>query len=326
MPRLFKILAVLFLSCLGVSEVSAQSDYRDQEVSIRNDNDVYLFGNKDRYYTNGITLNYRFEPKMGSFFRRRNTVDSVKFIVDFELSHRTYTPLGLKRSDFASFDRPYAGLAYFGVSLSRFWSPTIRFSYGLEVGVIGEYSGAEFFQKWYHSVLAFPEPLGWEHQIKNEPVLTSKFEFNKQLVIFKGGMDVVSSTNLRLGSAFLDGTQRLDLRFGKIQPLHRSGFKNAILGKWSDYFRNNTYFFVGYGIQYVYHNTLIEGSLWGDESPHTEEVEPWVQHMRAGIAFNAPTSSFKIIYNRLSEEIVDALDHSYISLELIFRIRPKEDR
>ena len=326
MPRIIKISFVFFFCSLLIPEVNAQSDYRDQEVSFRNDNDVYLFDNRDRYYTNGISLNYRFEPKMGSFFRRRNRVDSVKFIVDLELSHKIYTPQGIRRSDFSFFDRPYAGLAYVGVSVAQFWTPTIRFSYGLEAGIIGEYAGAQFFQEWHHSILGLPEPLGWEHQIKNEPILTSKFEFNKQFVIFKEGMDVISSTNLRLGSAFLDGTQWVDLRFGKIQPLNRSGFKNAILGKWSDYFRNNTYFFAGFGVQYVHHNTLIEGSLWGDESPHTEEVEPWVRHIRGGLAFNAPTSTFKITYNRLSREIVDARNHAYVSLEFIFRIRTKAAR
>ena len=66
-------------------------------TSIANENDVYTFRNQDKYYSNGLLFHYRFVPERGKWLSSKST--NTKFIVDFELIHKFFTPQDIRFED-----------------------------------------------------------------------------------------------------------------------------------------------------------------------------------------------------------------------------------
>jgi lipid A 3-O-deacylase len=319
-----KAVSILFVLFLPIV-MSGQTSYRDQELAIVFENDVFLLQNKDQYYSNGMIINYRFIPGLSNVFRGKSN-DSIKHIISFELAHKFYTPFDIKRTDVRTFDRPYSGTLNAYAGITKFSSKDVAWTYGLELGIVGKASGAEAFQTWYHAWANFPEPQGWEYQIKNELYLNLKGEFNKQFFLLPRTIDVVTYSKITLGSTRFNVDNGFDLRFGRLQSINQSAFKNSLIGKGSEKFVGHNYIFVGLGAEYVVHNTLIEGSIWSDKDPHTEEVVNWVKHLRVGWALNSANTTFKMTYYYLSEEVVGADVHGYIGFELDLRFKPSKRR
>jgi len=316
------IVLLLFIFC-AVNGLHGQQDYFDQEFAIANENDVYVFKNTDRYYSNGILLHYRFLPKTNNWLGKRRNLNN-KRIVDIELSQKFYTPLDLTLRNIEDFDRPYAGWLYGGITISDFYSANQRLEYGLELGTTGRPSGAEAFQTWYHATVGFPTPRGWGFQIAPELALNLKAKYQCQWVISEGKLDLVTSTSAMLGSAFTNVIQNVDLRWGRLQPLNQSGFANALIGERAGDFRNHFYLFSGYGYQWTMHDITIQGSLWNDKSPHTEEIFSSVRHFRVGWAASSPNTTFRMTYHWLSEEVKGANNHDYVGIELLLRFKPRK--
>lgn len=318
--RFFFFLALLFAFASGLY---AQADYYHQELSITTENDVYLLQNTDRYYSNGALIHFRFIPDKSSFLGISHK-EEVKRIIEIELSQKFFTPKDLTLTDFAEYDRPYAGWLYTGLTISDFVKPNQLLSYGVELGVVGDISGADGFQTWYHRNFGFPEPQGWDFQIRNELVFNLKANYSYQVPLLKNSIDLITSTSAMLGTGFINARQQVDVRFGKLQALDESVFKNAIIGRRRNGFDRHAYFFLGYGAQWVGHNITIQGSLWKDNSPHTEDVFLGIQRFRVGWAANSENTTFKMTYNWLSEEVKGAKVHSYIGFELLIRFRPRK--
>ncbi|MBO6662047.1 MAG: lipid A deacylase LpxR family protein [Roseivirga sp.] len=311
--RFLKAIAVA--SFLISINLSAQVEFRNKEVSITNENDVYLLMNFDKYYSNGVFLNYRWSPRGDS------TKGGVKRVYTLGLSHRFWTPqdVTITRSQF--YYRPYAGMLNVSYRDASFYGENSRLMYGVDAGVTGKPSGAQAFQEGYHNLFGFPDPEGWDTQISTGFVADFKLEFNYQFQLIPSEIDLVTSTSGSLGNAFTNLRQRVDLRFGNLKSLRHSSFFNALIGEGSDAIEKHSYFFAGYGIEAVGHNVTIEGHVFDDDSPITEEIVPWVRHLRLGFVTNTQHSTFRVLYNWLSREVkTRAGRHSYISFQLDLRL------
>lgn len=298
-------------------QLKAQDVFLNQEFSLANDNDFYLLQGSDRYYSNGLRAHYKWIPQNSM------AKDSTKLIFDVELSHKFYTPDDLLLTDVDDFDRPYAGMFYGGFNYHQYKKKTSRIMVGVDLGLIGQSTGAESFQEWYHNAVGFPDPQGWSYQIPNEFFVNLKAGLNRQYVLSPGRVDLISSTDFSLGTAFTHATQRLDLRIGRLQWLRNSAFTNALIGTQSSNIPRHNYLFLGYGFQYVFHNITIDGSIWNNDAPHTENAKQWVRHARFGFASSSDKATFKLTYNWLSPEINSTRNHAYLSLELLLRFGQK---
>lgn len=311
--------ALVFASFLISSSLIAQTKYRNREISVINENDVYTFLDVDRYYSNGILINYRFVSE-------RSVHDTIlpKMVFDIGIAQKFWTPQNLKIFNPENYFRPYAGLLYASFNVAEFPKKFSRFSYGANIGVIGRASGAQAFQEWYHRVFGFPKPQGWKNQIGNGFILDIHLEYNRQYELVPKRLDLIISSSMSLGSGFSNLRQRFDLRFGHLRALSESAFFNAIIGSGSNRLVNHHYFFLGYGLEGVLHNTTIEGHIFSNEEANAREIMPWVRHLRIGWATSSQSSTFKITFNWMSQEVRGkAGRHAYVGLELQIRLLPK---
>lgn len=323
MPAIYEYMRfhklILAASFLITSFSQAQTEFRNREFSITNENDVYLLLNNDKYYSNGVFLDYRFSPP--------SDTNTVKRVIGLGLAHRFWTPQDVTIANPELYWRPYAGLFSLRAESSGFYGENRRFMYGLEMGLMGKGSGAQAFQEGYHKLFGFPDPQGWDTQIASGFIIDFKLQYDYQFVLSPGLLDLISGTSVSVGNGFTNARQRLDMRIGKLRSLRYSSFFDALIGEGSDKVTTHNYFFLGYGIEVVGHNATIEGHAFGDDSPLTKSIVPWVRHLRLGFATNSETTGFRVVYNWLSEEVKGrAGRHAYISLELNLRMLPARSR
>ena len=137
----------------------------------------------DNNYTNGVGVSW--VSKSIDTYEERSLVrrwgESWSFLpfvgdsgyrtyVSWSLAQEMYTPDDIKLPNPPKDDQPYAGVLYLdnvvyakGERSTHAWQ--------LRVGVVGPSSQAENVQKWIHKVVGSDEPMGWDTQFPNEPVL-----------------------------------------------------------------------------------------------------------------------------------------------------------
>lgn len=304
---------IVLLSLMGwTSCLLAQKNTPSQSISIKNENDVYLLLGKDRYYSNGIFINYYWVPQAYD-----SETAEVKKIIDLGLKQQMWTPQSLLLSSFNEFDRPYAGLLLAQINISEFKRKDRRLSYGLELGTSGKASGNQAFQEFYHKTFGFFEPRGWEYQIPNAFVFNLKADYMRQFK-FSESADLISTSQVKLGTGFTNALQRVDLRLGQLRSLSTSSFANSFLGKDAHLTTKNNFIFFGYGLEFVLYNITLEGPM-NQEAMHTEEVAPWVHHFRMGYVGNTNKTTVKLTFNWLSSEVPGIKNHAYVGLAFFYR-------
>ena len=111
--RMLKFLWLLGLcvsACFSYAQDKITQPVFSRELSFTTENDAYLFGKHDAFYTNG-------------FFIRLSTAGSKKgnkIIQSWELGQMIYTPLIRKTIVPADIDRPYCGFLFGKYSRPRF--------------------------------------------------------------------------------------------------------------------------------------------------------------------------------------------------------------
>lgn len=171
----------LFLA-LGLLLFSSSSLAEQGVLTLRSDNDMYASGD-DRHYTSGTELHWSFIPEARHWTRRLGArlPDGLFGEVDgasYRLSHHIYTPEDINTSRLVEGDRPYAGVTLVGFSLHEnrqrgHWRQTSDLH--VDVGMVGQASGAQSIQREVHRFLEADMPRGWNNQLRNEPLLNAAY-------------------------------------------------------------------------------------------------------------------------------------------------------
>ena len=90
----------LLLLLFFTVEIFSQEKFT-KEFSIVTDNDLYISIEKDRYYSNGLFLSYRYIPTKFN--------ETQKKIITVTLGHQIYTPFKSTVVNKILHDRPFAG-------------------------------------------------------------------------------------------------------------------------------------------------------------------------------------------------------------------------
>lgn len=304
---------------LLVNKGLGQEVFRNQELTIRTDNDVYTFRDSDKYYSNGLIMAYRWIPSGKPFLVPKTISDSTKVIMETGLAHKFFTPKFLKNEAVEDFDRPYAGTITAEYHANYFKNEHLKWRYGLNLTLVGPATGAGDFQVWYHDLFNFPEPRGWDFQVPNELTVNLAGEFQRQVQLNPRSMDLMTTSSVMIGTGFTNLQQRADLRIGRLLTLNKSAYARSLIGGGTESVQKELFFFAGAGLEYVVQNITIQGSIWNDNAPHTEEITPLVMHLRMGLVTSNAQSTFRIVYHWLSSEVEAVGWHSYIGLELNLR-------
>jgi len=185
-------------------------------LSLTIENDV--FANDDNNYTSGAGWQWTSAPvetyREGSFYRR--VVDAASFLpavgdpdrahfASLALAHQIYTPRDIEDPDPREDDQPYAGLLHFNASLASRGERS-QHEYGVLLGVIGPAARGEQIQKFTHEIVGTDEPVAWDTQLANEPLVNLSYAYHRRLVPSRDGSGLdadLSSSVLATAGTYL---------------------------------------------------------------------------------------------------------------------------
>lgn len=184
--KIAKYAIVLFLIGLG-NQLMAQSINQDHSLRIYVDNDFLNFrgSGTDRYYTNGLRLDYFYTKEKKAKFPSSLllTISNENNIYGWGLAQFMFTPKHIDVKEIQYDDRPYAGALYAIHSLQSIDKVEhIKITTELYMGVIGPLSLTEQSQTWIHELIDYTKPQGWDTQIPNDILLNYNINIEKQLL------------------------------------------------------------------------------------------------------------------------------------------------
>lgn len=295
-----------------INNYSTLFDVRDSSYTrISYDND--LFRGTDRWYTQGIGIDvysFRFakNPLNGMLLRLKSS-DRDRYGIEF----RTHgcTPSTILSDSVLIGDRPYAGVFSLGVvRTSQQKERKLRLTSQFELGMIGPAALGKETQTGIHKITGDDLPLGWQHQIKNSPIV------NYMVRIEKGAP--FRLPKLITADVYLQG------KIGTFQTNLSSGFELA-LGRLNTPFTTSKhpYSFYAYSqssVTLVGYDASLMGGIINREGYFLSysELNSVVLRQHVGLVFGAPHFSIALNFAFISREIKQSLPHSWGGLRLTF--------
>lgn len=198
--------------------------------------------------------------------------------------HMMVTPDDITLDDPDPNDIPYSGLFYYVGSHLKVYA-NYADMVGVTLGFIGDDSGAETVQKFFHENFSGEYPQGWHHQLEDELVFKlSRERIWRGWVSPGGNTDLVFAANLNIGTLESSLGGYVMLRYGThlaksyaTSAYHRSRAINSVAfdGGWHAY--------AGLGARYLGNLIFTDGNTFKN-SPSVE-IDP------AKIGFTAGVSS-----------------------------------
>lgn len=262
-------------------------------LSLQVENDV--LGGTDRYYTNGLQLVWRSPstdlPAPLAWLDRQLAFLQGPGTLRWGLAagQSMFTPQNTQLANPDPRDRPYAGLLYGAVSLTRDTGTSLSIL-ELQAGVVGPASGAGWVQNEFHSRIGSPRSRGWSYQIHDEFVAAALLNRIWRVPLFDAGLvqgEFLPTAAISLGTIQTFAGAGGLLRFGRMldADFGPPRIRPALAG--SQFFQPTDrglgwYVFGGVEGRAVAYDITLNGNTWRD-SRHVDP-RPFVADFQAGLA------------------------------------------
>jgi len=291
------------------------------EISITSFNDDFVPPFGDRYFTNGLNITY--SRAMKGLFLWRNIISDkkAKAIIRFTIAQEIFTPKNITERNTSAYDRPYAGYLFTNISIDTFWESKTSLQLLLTAGIIGPKAGGRKVQVWWHKLINYSQPEGWETQIDNLPVINLGIKYRRSW-LKSNYFEALSTIGAEAGTGFNNLYTGAMVRAGGIKPMDYSAISASRLGGGivSDSVEKEWFLFLGLTNNFVIHNTLIEGGLFNPaKNEHTETAEFYLITIKTGIAYSTTVFTWKATVHQLSPEVAGGENHRYASLKTVVR-------
>ena len=284
-----------FFSILLFLSISVFSQQKfSKEFSFLTDNDLYVSKVKDRYYSNGMFLTYRYLTK--------DFKNLEKKIIELQIGHEIYTPYKSTVINVALHDRPFAAYLYGNVGILRVYKNEKILKTKLQIGVVGKSAFGEELQEAIHTIYNFRSPDGWKYQIRNTVAINFDTEYYKALGTNKTKhFDSNFVSKLRLGTIFSEASIGLMGRIGfkELQPIQNSiAFNTHLNNDVTSYVRGiESFLYYETSLTYVAYDATLQGSIFNNDSPVTFKPNAIRFDIELGYKFTAKRCNFGYSYH-----------------------------
>lgn len=227
----------------------------------------------------------------------------------FGVGQLLYTPTDRNRTDLIADDRPYAAALLLSFGYNARKGDRLRTTQ-LRLGMVGPSAFGEQVQNRWHDVIGSDRFDGWDHQLRDEPVLQLIHERRKRLGRRETpggwGWDLTRHWGGSLGNfatyANVGGEWRFGARlpddFGTA-PLRPAGENTSPVKEVADR-RWHGHVFVAVDARWVLHDITLDGNTF--KSSHSVDKRPMVADIGYGVALHRGHWRFALArYHRTRE-------------------------
>jgi hypothetical protein len=255
------ILAVVIPSL--AQEVAAQQA-RGKNTLFRMyvDNDFFAYRKEDGGYSNGLRFDlfYHRKKKPTSFLSNLllKAGDSAINTYSWSIMQIMITSNDITKEEWTKGDYPYSGSLFVTHALNSV-NPVEAYAIKTEwiAGIMGPEAGAGEVQTWFHDLIGHHRPMGWHHQMPTALLLNLNLGYEKMLYSPGRALEVLGGGEMYLGTMYIGLAFQSTIRFGKMTP-----YFAGLVNRYSSPRKFQAYFIVKPQLSLVFHNTLLEGSLF----------------------------------------------------------------
>lgn len=308
-----------FFFLLLLQSFSGRTQSYRNEFGLTSDNDSYLGQGSDKYYTNGLFLNFRHAAD-----QQHLKVGLEKKIYTFSLGQQMFNPYSGYAPDPAKQDRPFAGYLFAEAGLQLLYSNERILKTSVQIGTTGKNSLAEAGQKLLHRTFGFYDTGGWDQQIRSELAINAAVQYTQLLTRFAAeAVDVSLESYANLGTTFSGAGAGLLFRTGKINQLFNTAYTHAVISnqpKTKALVKQEIFFYARPLLNFVAYDATIQGSLFNNNSPVTFGTKPVVFSQLLGVNYSSQRFSADYSVTFKTREVKStAPAHQFGTISLAYR-------
>jgi len=239
------------------------------------DDDFFNIAGKgtDKGYTNGSRLDYFYLKShpdhlvIDKFFPRAGTAANDTY--SFSLMQLMFTPKDISTSIPDKTDWPYSGALFVTHGLHSF-NPTRQYSIESEltVGVMGPLSLAKQTQTWFHSLIGYTKPEGWQYQLPNDILLNLNVQGEKMIWSHRHAIELMGGGRIEAGTLADDISINLQFRIGHMEPYFNGYIPQYASGKHTGRHRLQYYLFASPYAQWWGYDALLQGGVFAGKGAY----------------------------------------------------------
>ncbi|MFI3290800.1 MAG: lipid A deacylase LpxR family protein [Opitutales bacterium] len=271
--KFLKYLIISLFLFTQISTFATENQYKNV-FSLDWQNDI---GFSDRYYTDAIKLSYTNKDKdwyatylQFEFLDLFLDFDNKTFFQSVSIGQDMYVGYDIENATPPLDDRPYSGFLYTTFTAHAMGENTLD-SFSITLGLTGKYSLAEDAQKFVHSIIDSPEPMGWDNQVGTHFGFVLTYQHARRLYTYKlsenFSMDLTGMGQVNLGNVLIDGSLKAMFRFGFNLPnsydfvnIDYANAKDVGIAENGDDW--HAYIFVGAKASAVAYDISLDGSTY----------------------------------------------------------------
>ena len=257
-----RVMLILVIASLSHGVAAQHLKRKNTLFRMYVDNDFFAYRKEDGGYSNGL----RFDL----FYHRKRTPTS--FVSNFLLKAgdsaiNTYswsvmqimiTSNDITKEEWTKGDYPYSGSLFVTHALNSV-NPVEKYALKTEwiAGIMGPDACAGEVQTWFHDLIGHHRPMGWHHQMPTALLLNLNLGYEKLLFSPGRALEVLGGGEMYLGTMYIGLAFQSTIRFGKMMP-----YFDGLVHRYTASRKFQAYFIVKPQLSLVFHNTLLEGSLF----------------------------------------------------------------
>lgn len=304
------------------SQVLEEAPY----INLTTENDLFSFpgGTTDRYYTNGVRLDYFYKNESRKFpSTLLLEISDNRNVYSWGLAQYMFTPSRIDIETIQYNDRPYAGALFAIHSLNSYdYSKKIKLTSELNLGVIGPLSLAEEAQIAVHSLFNYTRPEGWRNQVPNDIIINYNLRMEKEIAYVPDKLFITGIIETFTGTLYNAMGAGFSLRVGSVNNFLEEKTESKKRG-------NKSHFYVTLKptIRAIYFNALLQGGLITNKKKthegyilNKDQIERVNVFTEAGIVYTRPKMNISLMQKMRTAPVKGANAIEVGSVSIAFKL------
>ena len=223
-------LIMLFSAFLATPGSFGQVRNEWKGIRLSEDDDFFNFRGQgtDRGYTSGLTINLYYKKNYKPAFPT-NLLMKISGNADnlygFGLSQSLWTPNNITNKEIQYNDYPYSAAAYlsnFLISADK--EKKQKITTRISFGAIGKYAFGKQIQSWFHRMINYQPPNGWDNQVRTDIIINYSLEFEKLIFNPCPNLEITASAAGNFGTFINSADMGIQIRAGLLDGNFSNSF------------------------------------------------------------------------------------------------------
>ena len=221
---------ILFIALLVAHHSFGQVRNEWKGIKLSEDDDYFNFRGEgtDRGYTSGFTIDVYYKRSNRPAFPTNLLMKisgNANNLYGYGISQSLWTPNNITNKEIQYNDYPYAAVALLSNFLiSADEDKKQKLTTRISLGTIGKYAFGKEVQTWFHRMIKYQEPNGWDNQVKTDILINYSIEFEKLIFNPCPKLEIIGGAAGNFGTFINSADIGVQIRAGLLDDYFANSF------------------------------------------------------------------------------------------------------